>query len=875
MRDINPTSTQVRNCDLCGLVCGRHPHLQNIHERDRFFCCLGCVNVYLILSENVADGQDFRESELFKRSLAMGLISQPESSPHRPVTVAEDDSPTEELLLHIRGMWCTSCAWLIEYALAKLPGVAAVEASFATDLVKVKYKPQRIPPSNIIERIQRLGYDPREFRVGEDSGDGEKRDLLLRLGLAGFLWMNVMYLSMTFYISFFERIADSIRYYVPFFVWALATPVVFYCGYPILRLAWTGLRNRTIRAEALLSLGILAAYFYSIVQAFRSDPHIYFDTACVIVTLVLTGKMIERNAKERASRWITLLHRWMPSKVRLLAGSQERFVTVEALEPGQVFVVKAGEHIAADGLVASGESHADESLLTGESSPVSKQAGDYIAAGSINLDGVLEIRAVRTARDSTLARVVSLVGKALSSKSPLERTVDRVSKVFVPAVVAVAVITGISLWFFGAVNFSTSLMRSITILVIACPCALGLATPLAITAAMGAASRQGILFRDSEVLETIRKVDAVILDKTGTTTEGTFTLLEFALRKRERELAPVTNRGIEFESLVFGDESRRLTEAKDEALSLVASLERYSEHPLGRAVVAFAETENTVLSEAHGIEIAKGRGITGWVRGKQVFVGNRRLLHENAIHLAPEVEAQTTRWEVEGKTVSFLGWDGEIQGLAVFGDRIRADAIDLVARLKQNGIAVYLVSGDSESTTRWAASAVGAEHYRSEVLPEQKAEFVEDLQERGDVVAMVGDGINDAPALAQANLGIAMGSGTDIAMKAAAVVLMKNSLDMIPETFMLASKTIRVVRQNLFWAFFYNGLGITLAIFGLLNPILAASAMLLSSTSVVVNSMRLGRFPHSNSPVNSRLLSRNLLRRLVAGRGFEPSTLGL
>jgi len=800
------------------------------------------MNVYLILSENGAEGQDFRATELFKRSLAMGLVSQPESSADRPVSAEEDQGSTEELLLHIRGMWCTSCAWLIEYALAKLPGIAGVEASFATDLVKVKYWPQRIPPSRITERIQSLGYEAREFRSGEDSNDSEKRDLLLRLGIAAFLWMNVMYLSMTFYVSFFERISDSIRHYIPFVVWALATPVVFYCGYPILRLAWTGLRNRTIRAEALLSLGILAAYFYSIVQALRSDSHIYFDTACVIVTLVLTGKMIERNSKERASRWITLLHRWMPSKVRLLTSSQERFVSVDALEPGQVFVAKAGEHIAADGIVASGESHTDESLLTGESSPACKKAGDYVAAGSINLDGILEIRAVRTASDSTLARVVALVEKALSSRSPLERIVDRVSKVFVPAVVAVALITGIVLWFSGTVNFSTSLMRAITILVIACPCALGLATPLAITAAMGAASRRGILFRDSEVLETIRKVDAVVLDKTGTATEGTFALLEFALCKQEeRELALVLSQGLESESPAFRNESRAFADAKAEALSLVASLERYSEHPLGRAVVAFAKTENTVLCEASGIEIAKGRGITGVVRGKQVFAGNRRLVHESEINLSSEIEAQAKRWEAEGKTVSFLGWDGEIHGLGVFGDRIRTDATDLVARLKQKGIAVYLVSGDAKATTRWAASAVGVEHYRSEVLPEQKAEFIQDLQKRGAVVAMVGDGINDAPALAQADLGIAMGSGTDIAMKAASVVLMKNSLAIIPDIFALASKTIRVVRQNLFWAFFYNGLGITLAISGLLNPILAAGAMLLSSASVVVNSTRLSK----------------------------------
>jgi len=847
MPDAEVQPRQAGNCDLCGLACGRHPYAQRIGEQKRFFCCLGCMNVYAILAESGEKGQDFRETELFKRSLELGLISRPESSPPgappapAPVSIAED-SPTEELLLHVRGMWCTSCAWLIEYALGKLPGVVRVEASFATDLVKIKYLPQRIPPMRIPERIQSLGYEAREFRADEKSADPERREMLLRLGLAGFLWMNVMYLSMTFYISFFEHISDSIRRYVPFFVWALATPVVFYCGYPILRLAWRGLRNRTIRAEALLSLGILTAYFFSIAQAVRHDPHIYFDTACVIVTLVLAGKMIECNAKERASRWLTQLHRWMPNKVRLLANGQERFAAIDALEPGQLFVTKAGEHIAADGVVARGESHADESLLTGEPIPVNKQPGDHVAAGSINLDGVLEIRALRTATGSTLARMVAMVEDALTRRSPLEKIVDHVARIFVPSVVCLAALSFLSLWLLGAANLGTSLMRAITVLVIACPCALGLATPLAITAAMGSASRRGILFRDSEVLETLRRVDAVVLDKTGTITEGKFSLLDLAVLKADfRHSELVHANAPRFESRAAKRESAAFAfaETRLEALSLLASLEQYSEHPLGRALVAFAKAEGANVSDASGIEIRKGRGITGTVRGKRAFIGSRRLLNEEGIAIAGDSEEQAHGWEKEGKTAAFFGWDGEVCGAAAFGDRIRDDARELVRHLKQKNITVYLVSGDSKATSQWVASSVGADHCRYEVLPEEKAAFVKSLQEGGSLVAMVGDGINDAPALAQADLGIAMGSGADIAMKAAAVVLMKSSLDKIPETFALASKTIRVVRQNLFWAFFYNVIGITLAIAGVLNPILAAGAMLISSVSVVVNSLRL------------------------------------
>ena len=842
MRDTDVEIAARRTCDLCGLACGRRPHTQHINNEKRFFCCLGCMNVFLILCQGGEPGEDFRESELFKRSLKLGLISKPEVEPTATASVPLDDSSCQELLLHIGGMWCTSCAWLIEYAIGKVHGVISVEASFATDLAKIKYQPQLIPPSHLIDRIASLGYEASEFRPDAGSNDSEKRTLLLRLGLAGFLWMNVMYLSMTFYISFFEHISDSIRRYIPFIVWGLATPVVFYSGYPILRLAWRGLRNRTIRAEALLSLGILAAYSFSIVQAFRGDPHIYFDTACVIVTLVLAGKMIERNAKERASRWITQLHRWMPNKVRLLAGGEERFASIDALEPGQIFVTKAGEHISADGVVAAGESHADESLLTGESTPVAKRPGDEVVAGSINVDGVLRIRATHTASTSTLARVVAMVEQALSRRSSLERTVDRVSKVFVPSVVGAAVLTFVLLWLTKSASLATSLMRAITMLVIACPCALGLATPLAITAAMGSASRRGILFHDSEVLETLCTVDAVVLDKTGTATEGTFAVLDFVLSKQgfpalvaagaEGERPEIN--GFDRESEAFA-----LAEMHLKALALIGSLEQYSEHPLGRALVAFAKQEGASLGGASEIEILKGCGITGMVDGRRAFIGSRRLMGERGMILSPEAEDEAREWESQGKTVVFFGWDGEMRGRAALGDRIRSNAREVIGQLKREGISVYLVSGDSEITTRSVAASIRADHYHSEVLPEGKAEFVKALQRDGAVVAMVGDGINDAPALVQADLGVAMGSGADIAVRAAAVVLMKSSLDKIPEIFTLATKTIRIIRQNLFWAFFYNVIGISLAIAGVLNPILAAGAMLLSSASVVINSMRL------------------------------------
>ena len=808
---------------------------------DHFFCCSGCMNVYVILCESgaIKEGQDFRQTELFQRSLKLGLISNP-----TPEQKFKDQPPaqsqhTEELLLHISGMWCPSCAWLIEHAVSGLPGIAQAQASFASDTLRVLYEPQMLPRERILRRVESLGYKAHEHTADENSASRENRDLLIRTGLSAFLWVNIMSFSLVLYAGYFEQISGSVRRGLPFVLMALATPVVFYCAYPILRLAWRGLVNGAIRMELLLAIGILAAYGYSAIQSFRGEIHLYFDTASAIVTLVLAGKLIERSAKEKASRWITQLHEMLPNKVRLLAKGEERFVNIDALEPGQQFLVKAGERIPADGKVSDGESHANESLLTGESTPVAKRPGDEVAAGSINLDGILHVRALRTAQDSTLSQIIAMVEKALGSRCELERTVDRIARIFIPAVVLIAVGTFAFSWIYGSATISSALMRAITVLVIACPCALGMATPLAITAALGTASRNGILVRDSRVLETLRKVDTLILDKTGTVTEGKFSLLELYLTQEQPVLDAVAVASQSSDQSPFT--ANRRAEATNEALSFVASLEQYSEHPLGRAVVDSARREGLRMHEAAQVEILKGLGITGSVQDVAVFAGNRRLLEKLEVPLPADLDRKARTWEMRGNTVAFLGWEGTARAVAAFGDSLKRDAAPLVSQLKQLGIRVRLISGDAAATTRWIAAKLGIDSSESEVLPEGKVEAVRKSQLGGAVVAMVGDGVNDAPALAQADLGIALGSGTDIAMKASAVVLMNGTLSKINDVLTLSQRTFRIVRQNLFWAFFYNVLGISLAVAGILNPIMAAFAMLLSSLSVVGNSMRLTR----------------------------------
>ncbi len=802
-------------CALCGLDAGRNHFTSRHNDEEKIFCCLGCMNVYAILLESgvVAEGQDLRETELFKRSLEMGLISNLEDSAksqskRRPVI--PPGTPTCEALYQVSGMWCSSCAWLIEKSLEEEPGVKSAEAFFASDLVKVKYYPQYLPPDRITQRIAQLGYQAGEYSGDNEAADAERKDLLLRTGLAGFFWLNIMTLNTALYVGYFERIAESVDRFLPFVLMGLATPVVFYSARPILDLAWRGLLNRTVRMETLLAMGILTAYVFSVAQAFRGVSHVFFDTAVAIVTLVLIGKLIERAAKSRTAQAITMLYRMMPKKVRLLSGGGEKFVSIDALDVGNIFMVKAGERIPADGVVIEGESFVDESLLTGESTPVKKVPGSHVSGGSVNSDGVLHVTARRLGRDSTLAQIIHLVETAMSSKSGIERTVDRISRIFVPVVIVIAVLTFLICWGIGLTSPGEAVLRSITVLVIACPCALGMATPLAVTAAIGAASRRGILVGDSAILERIRKVDLAVFDKTGTVTKGDFSLQE-----------------------TIADEPAHLR--------LIASLERYSEHPLGRAILHQAGKEGLDLVDAEDLRVIKGEGIRGLVEGKAVFAGNRRMLENSSLSLPANIDEQATGWERRGLTVVFFGWDGRVRGALAFGDTIREEAAEVIATLKDRGIETVIISGDSQATTARVAESIGAGGFLAEARPQDKTSEIEKLQRTGKIVAMIGDGINDAPALAQADLGIALGSGTDIAMKASSVVLMTSSLSRILDVFDLSRKTVSIVRQNLFWAFVYNTAGISLALTGLLSPIFAAAAMLVSSLSVIVNSMRLNR----------------------------------
>jgi heavy metal translocating P-type ATPase len=800
-----------QECSLCGLKAGATVYKGSFDGVDKLFCCHGCLHVFTILRESgaLAPGADPRDTDLFRQSLEAGLVSRPEAGAAGELGGGE----TLELALQVEGMWCASCGWLIEHILMRQPGVVAAEVLFTSDLVKVRYQPQRTPPMRIRERIERLGYRVSEYAPGTERNDGgRRRDLQLRLGVAGFVWMNVMTLSAVFYVSYFEAIADSIRAYLPFVLMGLTTPAVFFSAWPVLRLAGLGLREGVLRMETLLGLGILAAYGFSVWQALTGGNHYYFDTACAIITFVLTGKLLEAGAKERAGRAVTLLHRMMPRKARLLESGRERWIAVERLTRGTPFVVKAGERIPADGTVAEGLSLVDESVITGESRPVERKPGDEVVGGSLNVSAVLTVRAAQVGEDGTLPRMIRAVEQALASRARVERRVDRVTAMFIPVVLALSAMTFLGWRYYGGADTPAALLHAIAVLVIACPCALGIATPLAISSAVAAASRHGILINNADVWETVEGIGTVVFDKTGTVTEGDFRYI-------------------------------RSTGAPEETLMRwVAPIEVMSEHPLGRAIVQRAMELGLQFEPARDVLRYDGMGISGGVIGQEVFAGNARLALLMTGRIPERLATAAEAWQREGLSAVYAGWGGEVQAVICCGDGIRDGAREAFAALRNQGLRTIVLSGDAAATTSAVSKVVDACEFEAEVLPEAKADFIGRVLASRGPVAMVGDGVNDAPALARATLGIAMGTGAALAMQAAPVVLMTPSLRRVGDTFDLAARTVSTVRRNLFWAFAYNAAGITLAVAGVVTPLWAAGAMIISSVSVIIQSSRLARW---------------------------------
>jgi len=741
----------------------------------------------------------------------------------------------------IGGMTCAACAQRIEKVLRRLEGVVEATVNFATEKATVTYDPQTVRQSAIKAAIEKLGYQPLEIAkkdaAEEDRARKQKqiRSQWMKFIVAAAFALPLLYIAMAPMISFvrlpFPGWLDPMQFPLVYGLTELLLVIPILCvGNRFYTVGFKALIQRSPNMDSLIAIGTTAAFVYSTWNVFQiaggnfaAVDALYFESAGVIIALILLGKTLEAISKGKTGEAIKKLMGLAPKTAIILQNGTEQEIPIEEVEIGDIIVVKPGGKIPVDGTVIEGHTAIDESMLTGESMPVDKKAGDPVYAASLNTTGTIRFRAERIGSDTALAQIIKLVEDAQGSKAPIAKLADVVSGYFVPIVCLIALVAGVA-WYVGTQDISFALTIFISVLVIACPCALGLATPTAIMVGTGKGAEYGILIKGGEALETAHKIDTIVFDKTGTITEGRPTVTDL-----------LTAKGV----------------PADELLRLAASAEMGSEHPLGQAIVQSARQKGIELEQAGGFDSITGQGIRAEIGGKTVLAGNRKLMDEQSIDLA-ELEGHSDRLAEEGKTPMFVAVDGKLAGIIAVADVVKQSSKAAIEALHKMGIQVAMITGDNRRTADAIAKQVGIDRVLAEVLPQDKSDEVKKLQAEGRKVAMVGDGINDAPALAQADIGIAIGSGTDVAMESADIVLMKNDLMDVPTAIELSKQTIRNIKENLFWAFGYNVIGIPIAagvlhLFGgpLLNPIFAAAAMSLSSVSVLTNALRLKRFkPH-------------------------------
>jgi Cu+-exporting ATPase len=717
--------------------------------------------------------------------------------------------PRHTLELSIDGMTCASCVGRVERALAKVPGVQSVSVNLANERAHLELLGQ-IDPQTLIAAVTKAGYAASVWEVEHPTTDTQQQ----RLHRERWALIMALLLALPLVLPMLLQ-PFGVHWMLPAWAqFALATPVQFIFGARFYVAAWKAVRAGAGNMDLLVALGTSAGYGLSLYEwatAAGRMPHLYFEASAVVIALVLLGKYLESRAKRQTASAIRALEALRPERAIQVIDGREQDVAISALRLNDLVMVKPGERFPVDGEVVDGQSHADEALISGESLPVPKQPGDKVTGGAINGEGRLLVRTQALGAETVLARIIRLVEDAQAAKAPIQKLVDKVSQVFVPTVLLIALATFIGWWLYGA-PIETALINAVAVLVIACPCALGLATPTAIMAGTGVAARYGILIKDAEALERAHEVSAVVFDKTGTLTSGT------------PRIAHLT--------AIDGDESA--------LLQMAGALQRGSEHPLAKAVLDACAERGLNLADVSDSQSLTGRGIAGTLEGRRLALGNRRLLEESGLN-AGSLADSATAWETEGRTLSWLieqSPESKVLGLFAFGDTLKPGALQAVQQLSARNISSHLLTGDNRGSANVVAQALGINDVHAEVLPADKAATVATLKQTG-VVAMVGDGINDAPALAAADIGIAMGGGTDVAMHAAGITLMRGDPRLVPAALEISRKTYTKIRQNLFWAFVYNLIGIPLAAFGFLNPVLAGAAMALSSVSVVSNALLL------------------------------------
>ncbi|SES02862.1 Cu+-exporting ATPase [Gracilibacillus ureilyticus] len=720
----------------------------------------------------------------------------------------------EKAELDVFGMTCAACSTRIEKVLNKQDGVKSASVNLTTESASIKYNPGLVNQKAIIEKIKTLGYDAKpkaEAAEKQTHKEKEIKNMKTKLIISAVLSAPLL---VTMLVHLFNLAIPAI-FMNPWFQFALATPVQFIIGWQFYVGAYKNLRNGGANMDVLVALGTSAAYFYSLYEAFKTigNPdymaHLYFETSAVLITLILFGKYLEARAKSQTTNALSSLLNLQAKEARVIRNGEETMIPVEEVAVGDRLVVKPGEKIPVDGIVVKGRTSVDESMITGESIPIEKEIDANVIGSTINKNGSIEMEATKVGKDTALASIVKIVEDAQGSKAPIQRLADIISGYFVPIVVGIAILTFV-IWiaFVEPGQFEPALVAAIAVLVIACPCALGLATPTSIMVGTGKAAENGILFKGGEHLERTHALNAIVLDKTGTITKGKPEVTDFT-----------------------GDE---------ETLQLLASAEKGSEHPLAEAIVAYATEKNIELVDVDDFTAIPGHGIEVTISNKHILVGNRKLMQNHQIDVGG-AEQELIDYEIEGKTAMLIAMDGQFRGIVSVADTIKETAPQAIRELKEQGLEVIMLTGDNERTAQAIAKQVGIDKVIAQVLPEEKADKVKEIQDRGKKVAMVGDGVNDAPALAIADIGIAIGTGTEVAIEAADVTILGGELLLIPKAIKISHATIKNIRQNLFWAFGYNTAGVPIAALGLLAPWIAGAAMALSSVSVVSNSLRLKR----------------------------------
>lgn len=752
----------------------------------------------------------------FNLALQKGTITYDplEISPHEMIDKIKNmgfDVPTQNIELLVSGMSCAACSARVEKKLLSLPGIRKAGVNLATGKANVEFVTGLITVSDLRKSIASLGFTA---QIAKDVHPGEveeKQQKEIKAQIARFVLALVLSIPLIWMMV--AGLFGSTWMLNPWLQLALATPVQFIAGGQFYRGAYHALKNRGANMDVLVALGTSAAYFYSLASLLVGWHLLYFESAAMLITLILFGRLLEALAKGKTSEAIKKLMSLQVKTARVIQNGMEKDIPVEEVVVGDMILVRPGERIPVDGMVLEGSSSVDESMLTGESMPVEKDPGHEVVGATINKQGSFTFQATRVGNETALAQIIRLVEEAQGGKAPIQRIADKVSGIFVPVVITIALVTFAG-WYWSGAGFTASLMHMVTVLVIACPCALGLATPTAIMVGTGVGAEKGILIKGGEHLEQAGKINTIVFDKTGTLTKGVPTVTDIVI------LPPFNERDV---------------------LGIVAAGEKKSEHPLGQAIVKKAEELDAGARDIDGFEAIAGQGIRFYENGILWHAGNEILAKSLQVDLTPLLN-QKRKWEEDGKTVIIAMAGDQPAGIIAVADTIKENAAEVVARLRQMGLEIHMLTGDQRQTARAIARQVGISNVIAEVLPESKTREIQRLKEEGKIVAMVGDGINDAPALATAHVGMAIGTGTDVAMESASVTLISGDLKTIVTAIRLSRQTLRKIKQNLGWAFVYNIIGIPLAVFGVFTPVMGGTAMALSSVSVVTNSLLLKRF---------------------------------